>query len=283
MPERQTSASADSHPAATADRAVAQSSRPLVERTVLDQAVAESRRSDPRPWGIAVWLGPLLCLVAVVVVLRLLSPVAQPKTGGVPSLTQVALSIGGGSVVLAALAIFGRSVAARGGGWARTLGLDRVRRGDWLPWLLALGIVSAGRIVVAVLANVSTDGRAVAEAGNLQVVHPSPTAVIAFTLAAVILAPVTEELLFRGFLLRAFMRRMPFWPAAGLSTAIFGAFHLHQVDTIVGAVTLAGSISVLGLTACYLVRITGRLTPGVMIHATFNGLALLVALLVGTG
>jgi membrane protease YdiL (CAAX protease family) len=176
--------------------------------------------------------------------------------------------------------ILGRSVAARGGGWARTLGLDLVRRGDWLPWLLGLGLMYTGRTVVVVLVNVSIDGRAVAEAGNLKVFRPGWMTVIALALVLMVLAPVTEELLFRGFLLRAFMQRMPFWPAAGLSTAAFTAIHLYQVDTIVGAVALAGSTSVLGLTTCYLVRITGRLTPGMMVHATANGVALLVAVLV---
>ncbi len=277
MPERRPVTSAESHPAATDDRAVAQPSRQLVKRTVLDQEVAESRRNDPRPWGVAVWLAPLLCLLAVVVVLRLLSPMARPRNGSVPSLTQVALTIGGESVVLAVLMILGRSVAARGGGWARTPGLDLVRRGDWLPWLLGLGLMYTGRTVVVVLAGI--DGRAVAEAGNLKVFRPGWMTVLALALVLMVLAPVTEELLFRGFLLRAFMQRMPFWPAAGLSTAIFTAIHLYQVDTIVGAVVLAGSTSVLGLTTCYLVRITGRLTPGMMVHATANGLVLLVAVL----
>jgi uncharacterized protein len=32
---------------------------------------------------------------------------------------------------------------------------------------------------------------------------------------------------------------------------------------------------------CYLVRITGRLTPGIMVHATYNALAVAVVLLLG--
>src|SRR3712207_537389 len=100
MPGRQLVTSPDGHPEAAADRAVAPPCRHIVKRTVLDQEVAESRRNAPRPWGIAVWLAPLLCLLAVVVVLRLLSPMAQSRNGSVPSLAQVALSIGGESVVL---------------------------------------------------------------------------------------------------------------------------------------------------------------------------------------
>ena len=45
--------------------------------------------------------------------------------------------------------------------------------------------------------------------------------------------------------------------------------------------TLACTVGVLGLTSSYLVRITGRLTPGIMVHASFNALALAVALATG--
>jgi uncharacterized protein len=34
----------------------------------------------------------------------------------------------------------------------------------------------------------------------------------------------------------------------------------------------------LGLCNCYLVRITGRLTPGIMVHATYNALAIALVL-----
>jgi uncharacterized protein len=36
---------------------------------------------------------------------------------------------------------------------------------------------------------------------------------------------------------------------------------------------------VLGIGTCFLVRITGRLVPGMMVHATVNAVALLTAVL----
>ncbi|MCU1659424.1 MAG: Conserved rane protein of unknown function, partial [Pseudonocardiales bacterium] len=69
------------------------------------------------------------------------------------------------------------------------------------------------------------------------------------------------------------MRRMGFWPAALLSTLIFGGFHTYEVNTLVGAVTLALVVGAIGLTNCVLVRLTDRLTPGIFVHATLNGLA----------
>jgi len=42
------------------------------------------------------------------------------------------------------------------------------------------------------------------------------------------IAPLGEELLFRGLLLRALVRRMEFWPAAVVSGVIFGIAHIDQ-------------------------------------------------------
>jgi membrane protease YdiL (CAAX protease family) len=51
----------------------------------------------------------------------------------------------------------------------------------------------------------------------------------ALTIAALVaLAPLGEELLFRGLLLRALVRRMEFWPAALISGVIFGIAHVDQ-------------------------------------------------------
>ena len=186
-------------------------------------------------------------------------------------------------MLLAALLAFGRSIAARNGGWRAAFGLDRVRRSDWLPWITGIGFVYLGRTGVAIVANLLTDGRASAEASNVALRHPGPLTIVVLALTAVVLAPIAEELMFRGLILRTFMRRMSFWPAALLSTALFGLFHVYEVHTLVGAVTLACEVAVLGLGNSYLVRITGRLTPGIMVHASFNAIALAVAVATARG
>lgn len=249
----------------------------LLERTVLDEQVHRNRRDDSRPWGVLPWLGPLLTLAALIVVGNLLHAYAIPGSGGGRTAGTVALAIGGELVLLAALLGFGRPIAGRNGGWRTAFGLDRVRGADWLPWLTGFGFVFIGRNIVGVLANMLSNGRAGAQASNVQLSHPGPLSIAVLALTAVVLAPVAEELMFRGLLLRTFMRRLSFWPAALLSTALFGLFHVYEVHTLLGAVTLALEVGVLGLCTCYLVRITGRLTPGIMVHATFNALALVVA------
>jgi uncharacterized protein len=250
----------------------------LLERTVLDGQMRANRRDDPQPWGPLPWLGPLLTLAALIVVGNLVHAYAIPDRGGGRTAGNVALAIGGELVLLAALLGFGWSIARRNGGWRTAFGLDRVRRTDWLPWITGFGFVFVGRGVVAVVANVLTDGKAAGEASNLQLSRPGVLSIVVLALTAVVLAPVAEEFMFRGLLLRTFMRRLGFWPAALLSTALFGLFHVYEVHSVVGAVTLACEVAILGLCTCYLVRISGRLTPAIMVHASFNAFALAVAL-----
>jgi uncharacterized protein len=253
----------------------------LVERTVLDERMRELRRADPRSWELSGWLWPLVALVVIIVAGNVLAATVVPRSGTGRTVTGIALQVGGELLLLAVLLAFGRRIAARDGGWRAAFGLDVVRRRDWVPWLWGLALTYGGRTAVGIVAAALTDGRAAAESSNLTIGHRTVATVTALALTACVLAPIAEELMFRGLLLRTFMRRMSFWPAAVLSTALFGVFHVYEVGTVEGAVTLALSVGVLGLVNCHLVRITGRLTPGIMVHASFNALALAVALLLG--
>ncbi len=179
---------------------------------------------------------------------------------------------------LLALAVWraGREVARRNGGWAITFGLRRPRWAD-AKWVGAgIGITFLARGIVVAVANALSHGRASTEAENLSVHHVDAATVVLLVGVAVIAAPFIEELVFRGLLLRTFMRRMKFWPAAALSTLVFAALHTYEVSTLVGAVTLAASVACLGLTNCWLNRRTDSLAPGMIVHALFNLLAVIV-------
>lgn len=256
--------------------------RTLLERKVLDEQMAASRRDDPHPWGVCTWLGPLVALVAILVAGRLLADAVVPHGRAGLTAVGIGLDAAAEALLLAVLLVLGRLIARRGGGWRATFGLDGIRGRDWAPWAFGLLFVFAGRTAVGIMAAALTRGRALADAQNLRLAHPSAGSVIALGLVAVVLAPVAEEFMFRGLLLRTFLRRLSFWPAALLSTALFGLFHVYEVHTLLGAVTLALEVAVLGLCNCYLVRISGRLTPGIMVHATFNALALVVAVVAAT-
>lgn len=101
-------------------------------------------------------------------------------------------------------------------------------------------------------------------------------------LAAVLLAPVTEELLFRGVLLRSFSGRSHQFVI--LATAlIFAAVHLlefvGQDQLIRSAAVILPPIFILGLILARITLRTGRLGPAIFIHSGWNLLAALVLLI----
>ena len=61
-----------------------------------------------------------------------------------------------------------------------------------------------------------------------------------------------------------------------LSTFIFAALHTYEVHTLTGALTLAAAVGCLGIVNCYLNRLTARLAPGMLVHAAFNLVAVIV-------
>jgi membrane protease YdiL (CAAX protease family) len=240
----------------------------------LDRTVARMRAADPRPWGARPAVLPLVASIVAVVLGTTATHVIRPSTFTGRFVTTVLVNALMYSLLGLAVWVAGREVAQRYGGWGATFGLRRPIAKDIGYIASGIGVAFVARIVVAVLANGLTNGRAGRESSNLPRVHTSSVAVdVLLVVLVVVLAPVVEEIIFRGLLLRTFMRRMPFWPAALLSTFIFAMFHTYEVATLVGAVTLAAVVATLGLTNCYLVRLTDRLAPGMAVHAAFNALA----------
>lgn len=86
--------------------------------------------------------------------------------------------------------------------------------------------------------------------------------------AAVLLAPLTEEALFRGILFPALLRGRAFASSALLTGLYFGLVHLHATSLLP---LLALSVA---LSAAY--AATGSLVTPVVMHALFNGTSLLL-------
>lgn len=83
-----------------------------------------------------------------------------------------------------------------------------------------------------------------------------------------LLAPLWEEVLFRGLLLRALHRRLGAVGAVLLSSAAFGALHV-QPGRGIALVLVTGT---LGVVLAVLTLRAGRLGPALAAHAAFNGL-----------
>ena len=87
---------------------------------------------------------------------------------------------------------------------------------------------------------------------------------------AVIAAPVTEELIFRGCLYGVLRKSNGRWPAIVLSSIIFALIHGH-LPSLPGLVILA-----VGLTLVY--ERCGSLWAPIAMHAAFNGLSIVAAI-----
>jgi membrane protease YdiL (CAAX protease family) len=83
-----------------------------------------------------------------------------------------------------------------------------------------------------------------------------------YFLAVVIIAPVAEELFFRGWMLRGFLSNYSPTKAIWLSAVIFAVFHLNPWQAVAALP--------LGLIAGWLVWRTGSLAPGMIGHFTLN-------------
>jgi membrane protease YdiL (CAAX protease family) len=95
--------------------------------------------------------------------------------------------------------------------------------------------------------------------------------------AAVVLAPVVEELVFRGLLLRSLARVMRAPWAILIQAFLFGLLHLNPEAGIANlglVVILTGVGAVFGTAAHRL----GRIGPTIIAHAIFNGVVLALVL-----
>ncbi len=104
---------------------------------------------------------------------------------------------------------------------------------------------------------------------------------LAAVLTAVVVAPVTEELTFRGVLLKAFHKRGK-RTIMILTSLVFAAFHTLGLDPerlLQAAAVVLPQLFLVGLVLAWITLRTGRLGPAIFIHSGFNLLAALVLLL----
>jgi len=107
------------------------------------------------------------------------------------------------------------------------------------------------------------------EPNELIVFHPRPiAAVLVRGVLFVVLAPLLEELVFRGWAFRRWNRSWGFLPAALASSALFAAIHYNTA--------LVGPF-VFGLVACKVYRESGNLLSPVLVHCTFNLTSMVVS------
>jgi uncharacterized protein len=106
--------------------------------------------------------------------------------------------------------------------------------------------------------------------GELGVGDPNLLIAVSAVLVIAVLAPITEELFFRGFVFAGLRSRWSLWPAAVAVGLIFGIVHAPT------GLTAVVPLAALGVALCWLYDRTGSLWPCVFAHMINNSLALLV-------
>lgn len=188
----------------------------------------------------------------------------------------VSLAVKGDLFVAIAILVFELSL----GGWAilwvkvrfqlgaGSLGLFRQRAGRNVRAGLAAGALGLGLsylvvspIVLAIARAVS--GGPVEEKSQLDFTHPAAGVLVITGIAVVLVAPLAEELFFRGLLFQGFRRRLSLWPAALISAGVFALAHLPFL-------LFLPSIFVLGLILARVFERRGSVVATMTAHALFN-------------
>lgn len=223
----------------------------------------------------------LLVLVVGAVLSVVLTVPAAAITISVGSLRGADVSIpiwfavlGSAAYVALWLAVWLMVVERRGVSWG-ALGFRRVKPG------LLLAMVPAGfaLLILNILLIVPTTyllglGDPDASGGQDEVFDPEGgmSALDALLLAVplVVLAPIVEELLFRGLLYRYLRGRMGIVVAVALSALVFAVLHV-----------VIPPLFLMGIVLAILTERTGSLLPGIVLHATNNAMVVLAIWLAG--
>jgi membrane protease YdiL (CAAX protease family) len=232
---------------------------------------AETSRLPEAPWGVrgSVWglIGGLLLVVIVppLLVLPFDPNIADPnKASDAAILATQALFDGLLVVVALGMASEWRF---RLGDALKMLGL-RSFKPSAIGWMFAmLGVYYVGAVIFSSLV-IQPDQEDIGK--ELGVCNPGIGIAVAAVLAIVVLAPVAEELFFRGFFFAGLRSSWGLWPSALLSGAVFGLVHAPTGPT--AAIPLAG----LGVGLAWLYNRTGSVWPCILAHMLNNGLAITV-------
>ncbi len=94
--------------------------------------------------------------------------------------------------------------------------------------------------------------------------------VIAAGLLIIVVAPVSEEVFFRGFMFAGLRRSLPMWVAAVISAAVWGSLHLSS-----GNIDVVIQLAVFGLVLAWIYERSGSLWAPIFAHGLNNTIAFL--------
>jgi membrane protease YdiL (CAAX protease family) len=142
-----------------------------------------------------------------------------------------------------------------------------------LPWLfVGIGLQLVALIPTGVLESIY--GHTARQDVVTTADHARGWQVPVLALTIVLLAPLTEELLFRGALLRSLLRKVSPTASVLIAAVVFGLVHALG-DPSIGTVIALPAIILLGVVSGYQAAGTGNLSRSILLHVGFNALSVL--------
>lgn len=218
------------------------------------------------PWlALVGFLVGLAGTLVFAIVLGLFAALLGADTDGEsPAVVVVGTLAQGAAFVAAAVFFAGRVVKPRP--WH--FGLRSTQLGPALGWA-ALGMVCFYVVtaVYSVLVQPSVEQDTVEALGG----DAGTFGLIVAGVMVIAVAPVVEEVFFRGFFYRALRSRLSIWVAAGADGLLFGLIH-YSGDGLEGLLILP-PLALLGVLFCLVYERTGSLFPVIGMHAFNNAVA----------
>jgi membrane protease YdiL (CAAX protease family) len=212
-------------------------------------------------------VGVVLGGIASVILFFLLGALAWPVQEWSPL---IVLSVG--TVIVYAATLWAAHwfvVRGRGLSW-QGIGLQRPDRNFVAMTFLAWFVTFISTIAVAYIVTIlfGETPPAVNEQLGLGTRSLGVGEIAWLAMSSVVIAPVVEEIVFRGVLFDALRARWRFWTSAVISALLFGAVHFSLL-------TIPG-LTVLGIALAWLRERYDSLYPPILLHALNNALAMTV-------
>ncbi len=126
-----------------------------------------------------------------------------------------------------------------------------------------LGLFSLLLILDQILNRLLGDFGTANPGGGLSLSDQGISGLVFLFISACIVAPISEEILYRGVLFRSLGNRLGILPAAILSSLIFAVFHFYNLYGLC-------SVAIFGGTCALLYAGTGSLAAVIALHALYN-------------
>lgn len=215
------------------------------------------------PWGPVLAIGMALAALfaGIIIGLPFIIFDGEPGADEFSLFTTVALQISAGIGFILVPILLARRYGGDLKATMRRLGFVSFRPGTAAKWIgIGIGSYFAFAIAYALIFGTPKQDDIAGDFGPIGVQ----------ILLIVFLAPLSEEICFRGMLFGGLRNRLPMWAAALATGAIFGALHYST------GLSAVPSLIVLGAIFAVVYERTGSIWPPIIMHVANNALALAV-------